>query len=67
MVDPSKIIRNDGTRIAVFSNHTNSKGGWEEVRGILGMLRDWRVVMLRECGYSAFRNLLDRGLARTGL
>ncbi|KAI5476488.1 putative membrane transporter protein [Pseudohyphozyma bogoriensis] len=42
---PSKVVRDDGTHIAVFDDTTKSSA-WQEIKGVVACLKDWRVAIL---------------------
>ncbi|KAF7351821.1 putative membrane protein [Mycena venus] len=45
MIDPSKIVRNDGTSLALFSDSAKTTG-IAEFKGLISILKDWRVLAL---------------------
>ncbi|KAJ7119922.1 hypothetical protein C8R43DRAFT_1152111 [Mycena crocata] len=45
MIDPSNIVRNDGTKLAQFSTGAQTSG-FAELKGLFFVLKDWRVVIL---------------------
>ncbi|KAJ7021178.1 hypothetical protein C8F04DRAFT_1141804 [Mycena alexandri] len=45
MIDPSKIVRNDGTSLALFSDRAKTTS-IAEFKGLISVLKDWRVLIL---------------------
>ena len=55
IIDPKKVVRDDGTHIAIFKD----PNVMEEVRGIIRLFTDWRILMLIPGIFVAEMNLVS--------
>lgn len=55
IIDPKKVVRDDGTHIAIF----NDPNVMEEIRGLINLFTDWRILMLIPGIFVAEMNLVS--------